>query len=506
MPLFLRGDTGTFFGWLAALPADLVEARPLLCVFRAAIFMLQGDTQQYARAMRPVEALLQQESQAGGASPQVRGVLNHLTGVRVAQADLSGSPLVTIRLAEEALQSIGADPVNQVTVRLSLGHARYLLGDLAAARETWASAEAWIDPRQNPYAISLVLGHQARTSRVQGDLNAAAALYERALAGLAGNPDAVYMGLGLIEAGKADLLRERGDLAGARALAEQAMQHFPRLGGPNGLVFIHLALARVQVSQADSAGGLATLERVLPYCAHGSVYPEHREALEALRAAAWLGCGEKSRALQWAGQVESIPNPGFHDELARIAAARVRLETGSLAEALAALERLAEQSASAGRLGRLVEIEALRAAASHLQDKEDDAQAALGRALAIAAPQGWARIILEASGAIPGLLARGIRRADWPPEIIDYAKHLARLALPSHPEETATGGLVEPLSPRELEVLRLIAQGLSNNEIAARLVLSTGTVRVHTASIYRKLDVESRTQAVARARVLRLIA
>jgi LuxR family maltose regulon positive regulatory protein len=226
--------------------------------------------------------------------------------------------------------------------------------------------------------------------------------------------------------------------------------------------------------------------------------------VEVTRALAWLAAGELENARQWAAAVPPDDRYPLRGEWARITAARVRLALGDPQTALQDLTALAREAADRGWRGRLVEIDALRAAALHACGEEDNALAALAQALETAAAQGYARTIIEADRTMPGILARGIRREAWAAPLLDYAKRLAQLA--GHPEGPPNAPtLVEALSAREHEVLRLIDEGLSNKEIAARLVLSTGTVRVHTASIYRKLDVESRTQALAKARILRFI-
>jgi LuxR family maltose regulon positive regulatory protein len=182
-----------------------------------------------------------------------------------------------------------------------------------------------------------------------------------------------------------------------------------------------------------------------------------------------------------------------------------------LDEAIRLLSRLAEMARSARRMGRLIEILLLEAVAR--QRKGDSARAllAITECLALAEPEGYVRIFLDEGETIHMLLAQWLARAGASP-LRDYAIHLLS-QFDSEPhtmkvtqeQASSASTLVEPLSQRELEVLHLIALGNTNPEIARQLIVSTGTIKAHTASIYRKLDVANRTEAVARARQLAIL-
>jgi LuxR family maltose regulon positive regulatory protein len=166
-----------------------------------------------------------------------------------------------------------------------------------------------------------------------------------------------------------------------------------------------------------------------------------------------------------------------------------------------------------------IELYILRSLALVQQGDTRGAEADLERALALAEPEGYVRIFLDEGQPMQLLLAQWLAQAGASP-LREYARHLlsqfdtkARAVMP--PQKTASltaeplsgpsQPLIEPLSPRELEVLHLIAQGRTNKEIAGQLVVAPGTVKAHTSHIYRKLDVTNRTEAVARARQLGLL-
>jgi LuxR family maltose regulon positive regulatory protein len=146
----------------------------------------------------------------------------------------------------------------------------------------------------------------------------------------------------------------------------------------------------------------------------------------------------------------------------------------------------------------------LLALANHALGDQAAARAALERALALAEPEGFVRVFLDEGAPMADLLRQvtGAHR--------DFARRLLAAfggapGAPAHNTPDAAGPLVEPLTQRELDILRLIAQGLSNAEIGARLFLAPGTVKSYTYSLYGKLDVHSRTQAVSRAQALGLL-
>jgi LuxR family maltose regulon positive regulatory protein len=194
-----------------------------------------------------------------------------------------------------------------------------------------------------------------------------------------------------------------------------------------------------------------------------------------------------------------------------LAASRVLLAQCKPDEAVAELTRSLVAAEECGRLGVAIELHILRSLALVRQGDTREAEADLGRALTLAEPEGYLRVFLDEGQPMQMLLAQWLAHASAGP-LRDYAIHLlsqfdAEPRVVTAPQKIASpaGGLVEPLSQRELEVLHLIALGRTNKEIAQQLVVAPGTVKAHTAHIYRKLDVANRTEAVARARQLGIL-
>jgi LuxR family maltose regulon positive regulatory protein len=199
-----------------------------------------------------------------------------------------------------------------------------------------------------------------------------------------------------------------------------------------------------------------------------------------------------------------------HVTLARVLIARYKSDriAGSIHEVMGLLERLLKAAEEGGRTGSMIEILVLQALAYESQGNIPPALMSLERALALAKPEGYVRIFLDEGPPMARLLYEALSRGIAP----DYVQRLLAAFPVVEPEQADTSKkqateneLIEPLSEREIEVLQLIAEGLTNQEIATRLYLSLHTVKVHAHNIYGKLGIKNRTQAVARGKALGIL-
>jgi LuxR family maltose regulon positive regulatory protein len=194
--------------------------------------------------------------------------------------------------------------------------------------------------------------------------------------------------------------------------------------------------------------------------------------------------------------------PGYVGLLARLTLARLCIMQGRRDEAATLLQQLLESAEAGGLTGCVLEILALQARLFWEQDQMAQAMIALRRALALAEPQGYVRLFVDEGAPMVALLRQAQARGVAPAYV---ATLLAARSATGMADGVAAAASPEPLSARERELLQLLAAGLSTPEIATQLFITAGTVRNHLKSIYRKLAVHSRLQAVERARTLRLL-
>jgi LuxR family maltose regulon positive regulatory protein len=232
--------------------------------------------------------------------------------------------------------------------------------------------------------------------------------------------------------------------------------------------------------------------------------------IAAWQARIWLAQDKLEAASQWM-QKRGLDVDGelpFLREDEYVVLARILIARGRLDETARLLQRLLKAAEAGGRTSRMIEILILQALAFQAGGDTTRAMTALEKALTLAESGGFIRIFVDEGLPMARLLYEAATRGIMP----DYAgKLLAAFpdfeAIPAAQSKIRNlkSEIVEPLSERELQVLQLIAEGLTNPEIAARLFLSLNTVKVHTRNIYGKLGVNNRTQAVAQARALGIL-
>jgi LuxR family maltose regulon positive regulatory protein len=341
----------------------------------------------------------------------------------------------------------------------------------------------------------------------QGRLGGALRTYEQALqrAHEPGGP--VLRGTADMYVGLSELHRERNDLPAATQNLLRSQELGEHLGLPQNRYRWRVAMARIRQAEGDPGGALDLLNQAERL--YVSDYFPNVRPVPALRARVLVALGELSEALGWAHEhglsVEddlSYLHEFEHITLARVLLARYAAEPAenSIQEVTRLLERLLRAAEEGQRTGSVIEILVVRALAHQARDDIPAALASLQRAVTLAEPEGYVRIFADEGLPLVSLLRLAAKQGAAP----GYVRRLLAAVSKTGDSTPAAQGLIEPLSARELDVLRLLGTDLDGPEIARELIVSLNTVRTHTRNIYAKLGVNNRRAAVRRARELDL--
>jgi LuxR family maltose regulon positive regulatory protein len=516
--MFARSELGTIMNWVDALPEELVHARPWLCVFYAWALRLTGGQAEAVDARLRIAELSLEKSKAILPKDEARTVRGHIAAIRAYQALYREEILRVLDLARQALDNLPQASFARGLSALALGWASRFNGDLAGASHSFNEARAASMAARNTYGAVAATCRLAYTEILGGQLRQAASSCREALqmATLTQGQYLPVAGYALVYLGS--VYREWNNLeAAARHLAD-GIELCDQVGYIMDQVVAFTALSRVRQAEQDWDGARKALK-----CAHrlslkmkGYVYA-HRW-VEDCQVRLWSAQTRVPELARWIQETDLRVDDelSFLRELEHIILARALVTIGRqhhvgshLDRALDLLARLLEMAESEGWMGKAIEILALQALALEGHGDTGKALIALERALSIAEPEGYVRTFVDEGAAMEGLLkALGDRRTAVSQHYVDTLLVAFGEAQKADDSSIAPGpqsSLVEPLSERELEVLRLISEGLSNREVAQRLYIALSTVKVHTRNIYGKLGVHNRTEATARARELGLL-
>ena len=380
----------------------------------------------------------------------------------------------------------------------TLGYGYQLQGDRAAARRIYGEATAIRQASGNVFFTILATTNLAQIQESDNQLHEAAESYRRSLQ-LFGDkepPNASEEFVGL-----ARICYEWNDLEAAeqygRQSVELARQYDPAI---DRVIISEVFLARLRLTRGDVDGAAAILAPA-QRSAQQRNFTARLPEIAAVQVLVQLRQGQVAAAGQLARQY-ALP----------LSQARVLLAQGDACEALAVLAAYRRQVEARDWQDERLKAMVLQAVAHHARGEKDQALQVLGDALALAEPGGFVRLFVDEGEPMRALIQDCRRLAEKQPRerVHTSSAYLDRLlaafAQPDAvPLAKTPSGAVEPLSQRELDILRLIAQGLSNREIGARLFLALNTVKGHNRVIFDKLQVQSRTEAIARARELGLL-
>src|SRR6266487_3415141 len=508
-------------GWLNRLPDALVRAYPSLCIMHAIALMLTHQLEKAAVRIQDTERCLEKEMPA----EQRHTILGQLAAFRSQLARLVGDHERCVPLAHQALELLPETKEMSLTLMLrasalvTAANAYLVDGDMTPAAEhlvetTVVSVRALGNLPTTVRSIS----NLARLQVLQGRLRQADVTIEQAtqLAPKHGGLQALINGADYYFI-RGDLLREWNQFDSAGQQLVQGMDLVKETATADAEMIMrgYLALARLQQACGQSTEARETLDAFALLSRQRGFAPALLAHGAAVRAQMDLAQGKLAAAIRWAEAcgLSARDKLSYLREREYLTLVRVRIAQGRetptgpfLSEALILLEGLLRDAEAKMRMRSVLEVLLLRTLALQAQGDYTEALTALGRALTLAEPEGYIRLFLDEGVPMVTLL----RQAYAHKIALEYVTTLLEaagepIATDLYHSSSRSGTLMESFTVREREVLQLVMDGASNREIARQLVLSVNTVKKHVLNICGKLNVQSRTQATAKARTLNLL-
>jgi LuxR family maltose regulon positive regulatory protein len=491
IPLHVRGAVTTLLNWLAKLPTTVLDARPSLWWRYAGLLLVNGQTTGVEEKLQAAEAALARIE----ADDQSRNLL--VGRIAAARATLALTRYQVDSMLIQSRRALEYLPPDNLSLRANahwtLGYAYWTLGDRVAARHTYSDAIALSQASGDSFTTILATIGLGSVQEADNQLSLAAQTYQRVVRLAGDQPQQIISEAHL---GLARICYEWNDLEAAERHGRQSLQLARQYESfIDRFVLCEVFLARLKLAQGD-VDGAATMLAQVSQSARQKHFVHRLPDVAAAQVLTLLRQGHLAAAARLAA-THDLP----------LSQARVFLAQGDPSAALLTLAPWREQVEAKGWVDERLKALLLQALALQAQGDQDQAEQALGEALALAEPGGFVRTFVDEGPPMARLLAAAAGRVRTPHyfdkllaacEAEIQKRNDISSRLPSQP-------LIEPLSRREVEVLHLIAQGLSNQEISERLVLAVTTVKGHNRSIFEKLQVQRRTEAVARARELGLL-
>jgi len=487
MPLQFRGAVTPVLRWLESLPPAVLHARPSLWVMYASALSMTGSLGGVEEKLQAAEAALQ------GVEPdaQTRNLIGHIAAIRALAAAVENQVETIITQSQRALEYLHPDNLAVRTATIwKLGIAYQLQGDRAAASRAYAEAITVSQASGNTIInLSATVG-LGTVQETENQLFQATRTYQQVLRLVGEQPlpaaCEAHLGLGRI-------YYEWNNLQAAEQHTQQGLQFAQQIRNDDRSLAGTVLLARLQLARGDADGAAATVAEADRFARQQHVLAR-LPAVAAVQVLILLRHGQVTQAAHLAQMYEL---PGSQ--------ARVCLARGDPSAALTLLT-VWRQKMEARKWGdERLQAMALQVVALQMHNEQEQAMRLLSDALALAEPAGCIRLFVDAGPTMAHLLARALAPAA-------SSAYTAQVLAACHAEQqdhqalfSPARQLIEPLSERELEVLHLVAQGLSNQEVSERLFLALDTVKGHNRKIFSKLQVQRRTEAVARARELGLI-
>jgi LuxR family maltose regulon positive regulatory protein len=490
IPLHFSGGVVPIIDWLASLPPAVKNARPALWWRHAAMLLINGQTVGVEENLQAAETALAVILQGAEPDDQTRNLIGLIAMASATLALTRYDVKAMLAQSHRALEYLDLNhQFERANAHWTLGYAYILQGDRALARQAFTESVVLSQAAGAMFPLILATIGLGLVQELDNELYQAAETYRRVLQWAGDKPQQI---IGEAHLGLARVLYEWNDLESAEQHAEQSL-HLARQYESfiDRFVIAQVFLIRLKLAQGNVTGAAAILAEADQSVRQYNFVLRMPE-VAAVQVLTLLRQGKLTTAAHVA-EAHQLP----------LSQARIHLAQGNPSAALAVLETFRKHIEAKGWRDEQLKAMVLQVVALHEHGEQDKAVQVLGDVLAIAEPGGFIRLFVDEGPLMAQLLSEAAVQGIMPGYV---AKLLAAFESEKQtPQVKSSQPLVEPLSQRELEVLQLIAEGLSNDEIGKRLFLALDTVKGHNRRIYDKLQVQRRTEAVARARELGLL-
>lgn len=487
--LLKSGEITTLLRWIQQLPDEIIASHPQLWSECCWTMILTG---QFDRA----ESFLERIETNTKSNDVSRG---EMLVMKAYIARSRGDNLGTIEFSMEARSLVPETSIDtRCILALNLGIAQWHFGHLEEAEEALIEAENKAQQIENYYVLLTAISAHCIIHAAQGKLHQAADLCRKAIEMAGGSP-----GVALVYLTLAAILYEWNDLPDAADCVNRGIELSKQSGNVEIQSGGYRTMSRILMAYGDAAGAYSALETAYLFFSNKQVSPLDGARTADCFVQLYLMQKNIAKAQEWMERVaEDVDAITFYPRL-HLSGARLSLALGEKQKAqkeLAEKARIAKQS---GWIYGLIETRILQSLAA---SEPEEAIVFITDALNLAQPEGFIRIFVDKGEALEVILREAAGRGIAVGYISTILKPSKETPDTPHQERSAKPQpLAEPLSERELEVLHLMAEGLSNSEISRKLVVSVGTVKTHVHNIINKLDVSSRMQAASKARDLGLL-
>jgi LuxR family maltose regulon positive regulatory protein len=500
----MRSEASSIIRWINKLPAGELESRPSLCLTLAWALMLRGGPVDEIESTLNLVESADTDDQMRGSAAAIQAFL----------AAIKGDAKASLELSEHALELISAENLFlRSLVTDNLGMVYLMRGDFDASVKIFNQA-AQISRQAGNVMIAVgALCNMAGIWMLQGQLKRAWSANMEALAIATDKRGRRLPVAGKALLGLGEIAREWNQLESAERYLREGLELF-RLYGELGSVLSYVSLARIKEIHGDLDGAQDVVDLARKLAIQFDASSLDDELVDAYQAQLWLQMGKHQQALRWVAEqkledvlARKIDESRFDPiwEIYSQTLARVYISQGRCDEALHVIEPLLNVAKANQRIKSVLKILALQVVILKSMGKDQLALQILEQALYLAEEEGFVRTFLDEGEPMVQMLYQAAVQGILPEytgQLLAENATLQPSSISQKGESTGRMELVEPLSEREVEVLELIAEGLSNQEIANRLHISLSTVKGHNSNIYGKLAVNKRTQAVARAKEL----